>query len=134
MMRVVPLLLTAGLLAGCGSEEMTGHDHTPATAALFVGGVDVTDDLTLAAGQVTEVEVRFFAADGDEIVGIEDEHYSSLVFSPGSLATAVYATGRHFLLEVTAQASAGTGTVTVGYGHDAAADELTFGPFDVTVQ
>ena len=39
----------------------------------------------------------------------------------------------HYAFDVTAQAGAGTGTVLVGWGHEAAADDLSFGPFPVTV-
>lgn len=41
--------------------------------------------------------------------------------------------GHNFQKFVTGQDVPGNGTVMVGYGHDEAADELSFGPFDVTV-
>jgi hypothetical protein len=126
------LLIAA--LAACDSEETTGGDHTPADAGLFVAGVEVTAGLTLPAGQTTEVEVRFLDAHGDVIEGIEDHHFAALRFEPASLATTTYATGRHFVLMVTAQATAASGTVSVGYGHAEDADELEFGPIPVTVQ
>ena len=127
-------LFSAALLGlvACGAEEATGG-HTPVDVALFVAGAEVTS-LTLAAGQTTTVEVRFLDHDGEVIEGIEDGHFAALTFAPATLATTAYATGRHFVLEVTAQATAGTGTVSVGYGHEEDADELSFGPFDVTVQ
>jgi hypothetical protein len=78
--------------------------------------------------------VVFLDDHGEEIEGIEDGHYAALVFTPATLATTAYAAGRHFLIEVTAQAMAGTGTVSIGYGHAEDADELTFGPIDVVVQ
>jgi hypothetical protein len=132
--RVASLLVVAGVLAGCGSEEVTGG-HTPVDAALFLGGVEVTGDLTLDAGQTTQVEVVFLDEHGEEIEGIEDGHFAALVFTPATLATTAYAPGRHFLIEVTSQATPGTGTVTIGYGHaEDDTDELTFGPINVVVQ
>jgi hypothetical protein len=41
--------------------------------------------------------------------------------------------GENFQKDVTAQADPATGTVMVGYGHDEQADELEFGPYDVSV-
>jgi len=138
--RIAPRLLRAPVLAlafaigACSSDEAVApENHTPASAKLFVNDVDMTSDLVLPAGAVTTVEVRFYAADGDEITGISDTHYAGLAFTPAALATGVGQVDAHFFIDVTAQGSAGTGTVSVGYGHDAAADELTFGPFPVTV-
>jgi hypothetical protein len=133
MTRIAAIALTVAALA-CDSEETTGG-HTPVDAALFVGGVEVTGDLLLDAGQTTQVEVRFQDDHGEEITGIEGGHFAALLFTPATLATTAYATGRHFLIDVTAQASAGTGTLRIGYGHsEAEVDELTFGPITVVVQ
>ena len=131
---LLPVLLLGVTVAACSEDEATAPEsHTPASAKLFVNDVDMTADLVLPAGATTAVEVRFYAADGDEITTIEADHYASLTFSPGTIATPVARVDQHFTFDVTAQGSAGTGTVDVGYGHDAAADELTFGPFPVTV-
>jgi hypothetical protein len=132
---VVPMLMLGFALGACSSDEAAApqENHTPASAKLFVNDVDETADLTLAAGAVTRVVVTFYAEDGDEITGIEADHYAALTFTPGTLATAVEDPDAHFAFDVTAQGAAGTGTVIVGWGHDAAADDLTFGPFDVTV-
>jgi hypothetical protein len=121
-------------LGGCGEDEAAApHDHTPASAKLFVNDVDVSADLVLEAGVVTRVEVRFYHDDGDEILGTELDHFAALNFTPGALATPVMLVDNHFAFDVTAQAGAGTGTVLVGWGHEAAADDLSFGPFPVTV-
>jgi hypothetical protein len=72
--------------------------------------------------------------DGDHIHDLEDGHFSSLTFSPAGLATIAAVAGEPFMVDVTPQAAPGAGNVTVGYGHDAAADEDSFGPFAVTVQ
>lgn len=134
-LMAVPMLLFSFALGACGDDEATApvHSHTPASAKLFVNDVDVTANLTLAAGGSTRVVVKFYADDGDEITGIEADHFASMTFTPAALATAVADAAAHFEFDVTAQAAPGTGTVVVGWGHDAAADQLSFGPFDVTV-
>jgi hypothetical protein len=127
-------LLIALTLAACGSDEPPPEEgHTPADAALFVAGVDVSAALILPAGETVRVEVRFLDDHGDVITGIEGEHHTKLTFTPMTLATTASVEGLNFQKDVTAQADPGVGTVTVGYGHDEAADELTFGPYDVTV-
>lgn len=134
-LMTVPMLVLCLGVGACNSDEAAApaHTHTPDSAKLFVNDVDETANLTLAAGASTRVVVKFYAADGDEITGIEADHFASLTFAPGTLATAVEDAAAHFEFDVTAQAASGTGTVVVGWGHDAAADELSFGPFDVTV-
>lgn len=133
------LLLPSALLAvvslgACSDDEAAApHDHTPASAKLFVNDVDVSANLLLEAGAVTRVEVRFYAQDGDEILGTELDHFAALNFTAGTLATPVMLVDNHYAFDVTAQAGAGTGTVLVGWGHEAAADDLSFGPFPVTV-
>jgi hypothetical protein len=126
-------LAFAAVLGGCNEEAAAPHDHTPASAKLFVNDVDVSADLLLEAGVVTRVEVRFYHDDGDEILGTELDHFAALNFTPGALATPVMLVDNHYAFDVTAQAAAGTGTVLVGWGHEAVADDLSFGPFPVTV-
>lgn len=133
------LLLPSALLAvvslgACSDDEAAApHDHTPASAKLFVSDVDVSANLLLEAGAATLVEVRFYAEDGDEILGTELDHFAALTFTPGALATPVMLVDNHYAFDVTAQAGAGAGTVLVGWGHEATADDLSFGPFTVTV-
>jgi hypothetical protein len=136
MPRGVSLLLLLAVAAGvaCESEEVTGGHATPVDAQFVVGGAAPTASLTLAAGQTVRVEVEYLDADGEHIHGLEDGHFASLTFSPAGLATVAAVSGEPFTFDITAQAAAGAGTVTVGYGHDAAADEDAFGPFTVTVQ
>jgi hypothetical protein len=130
----VPILMTALTIAGCGGDETTPpEDHTPSNAALFVGGLDVSNNLVLPAGQTVRVEVRFLDDAGQVITGIEDGHHTALTFSPEGLATVASVDGQNFQKDVTASATPGTGEVMVGYGHDEAADELEFGPYDVIV-
>jgi hypothetical protein len=127
-------LFTTLTFAACGNDESGPEEgHTPADAALFVGGFEVTNALVLPAGETVRVEVRFLSDEGDEITGIEDTHHARLTFAPATLATTASVDGQNFQKDVTAQGEPGTGTVTVGYGHDEVADELEFTPFPVTV-
>ncbi len=131
--RSIAILLGVLAFAACGDDETAPEEgHTPDDAALFVNGTDVSDGLVLPAGEVVRVEVRFIH-DGEVITGIEGEHHAGLSFTPGSLATVASVTDHNFQTDVTGQAAPGAGEVRVGYGHDEAADELSFGPFQVTV-
>ena len=132
MTAKLSFLVVAAVLAACGSETAP-EDHTPASAKLFAAGQELTPNLVLTRGQTVRIEVRFYHTDGAQITGIETAHFAALAFSPATLATVAPVAGQHFFFDVTAQNAAGSGTVSVGYGHDAAADELTFGPFQVTV-
>jgi hypothetical protein len=126
-------LAFAAMLGACSNSE-TGPDvHTPTSVKLIVDGVDRTADLTLPAGAASLVVVKFYDQHGDEMTTIETEHYSTLTFTPADLAALAVVAGHHFQHNVTAQAAAGAGTVMVGFGHDAMADEYSFGPFTVTV-
>lgn len=134
--RILAPLSLAALVAfgACNSDEApTEPGHTPSSVKLFVDSVEVSANLALAQGATTRVEVRFYDAHGDQITGIEDHHHTALVFTPSTLATTDSVPGYHFFVDVTAQNAAGTGTVMAGYGHDVDADDLTFGPFPVTV-
>lgn len=134
-LALLPLAALALTLSACDSDEPAAPEggHTPASAKIFVNDVDVSANLELAADATTIVEVRFYDDEDEEITGIEEHHYAGLVFTPTTLAVAAVQADAHFFLDVTAQSDAGVGTVMVGYGHEEAADELTFGPFPVTV-
>jgi len=125
-------LLALTAVAGCGTEP-AAEDHTPASARLFTTTGEITSNVVLTPGVTTRIEVRFYHDDGDQITDIEAEHYASLTFSPSTLAAVTAVSGHHFQFDVTPVASGATGTVSVGYGHDSAADELSFGPFSVSV-
>ena len=133
-LRVLPAVALAVALAACSDDE-TGPEetHTPARAAVFVNDVDMSDNLILPAGEAVRVEVRFYNDEDEQITGIEDEHFASITFTPDDFATVEDVTDEHFQKDVTGGASAGVATFEVGYGHDEAADELSFGPFDATV-
>ena len=131
--RATAIFLTAIAFAGCGDDETAPEEgHIPDAAALFVNGTDVSDGLVIPAGGTVRVEVRFIH-EGEFITDIESEHHAGLTFTPPTLATIASVTDHSFQKDVTGQSAPGTGTVNVGYGHDEAADELSFGPFDVSV-
>jgi hypothetical protein len=132
--RYATLLLAVLTFAACDDDE-TGPEegHTPTDVALFVEGVEVIDDLILPAGEPVRVEVRFLDDEGEEITGIEDDHHTALTFTPSTLASVASVDGQNFQKDVTGQGDPSTGTVLVGYGHNEDADELSFGPFDVTI-
>ena len=132
--RRFPRLALAALLAGCGGDETAPEQgHAPASAGVFVGGIDVTDALVLPSGEAVRVEVKFYDDHGEEITGIDATHFASLTFTPATLATVADVGGEHFRKDVTGGAEAGIGTYSIGYGHDEAADELSFGPHDASV-
>ena len=133
LLRMTPLLLAPFVVSAC--DEMAPEEgHHPHSAKLFVGGTELTPDIVLVANGPVRVEVRFFAEDGDDISdAIEVDHFTSLTFTPGTLATVTDVLGASFQKNLAVGAPA-TGTVTIGYGHDAAADEESFGPFTVTVR
>lgn len=138
--RLTTGLAIAGALAACSSdEEGGGHGHTPESVALYSAssGQELPEPTPgvygIATGVTTRVEVRFYDADGHDI---SDElisgHYTSLTFNPGTFATVADVPGQRFQRDVTVSAAAGTdATVSAGYGHDEAADELTFGPYNI---
>ncbi len=120
-------------VAACNGDEATSHGHTPHSVKVFDGVTELSEPYQLTASQTLRVEVRFYAEDGEELVGLDADHVAGLTFAPVGLATVAAVAGEPFQFDVTAQAAAGSGTLTVGYGHDAP-DDLTFGPFDVDVQ
>jgi hypothetical protein len=133
-MRYALTVVLALALAACGDDEAAPEEgHHPHSAALFVAGTEVTDALVLPAGETVRVEIKFFDDAGDEITGIEDEHFAALTFDPATLATTADVADHHFQKDVTAGAEIGTGTYMIDYGHDEAADEESFGPFPVSV-
>ena len=132
--RLATVLVLSLAFAACGDDE-TGpeEDHTPVNAGLFVDGADVSEGLILIAGEPVRVEVKFFNDEGEEITGIDDDHHAGLTFTPSALAAVASVDGENFQKDVTGQAEPATGTLQVGYGHDEEADELNFGPYDVSV-
>ena len=133
-LRLLPALVLAAGLVACSDDE-TGpeENHTPARAAVFVNGADVSENLLLPVGEAVRVEVRFYNDEDELITGIDDDHFASLDFTPDDVAAVAAVAGENFQKDVTGGAEIGTATFLVGYGHDEDADELQFGPFDATV-
>jgi hypothetical protein len=130
-------LLAGALTLACDSSESTAaEDHTPVRVELAVNGTAMTTDtLFLPAGQTVTVRVTFFNAADDNLDDVEGEHYSLLTFNPGTLATATADAAHHYSHSVVVQAAAATiGTVDIGFGHDALADENTLSGVPVKVQ
>src|SRR5690606_29792238 len=76
------------------------------------------------------MEVRLYDDAGNQITGLEAAHQSAVSFTPATLASVQAVAGQPFQWDVTADSAGGTGTASVGYGHDAP-DEKIFGPFVV---
>jgi hypothetical protein len=133
---LIPVLAitTVMVLGGC-KDETAPETHHPVSVRLFdaTTGAELTPNVQLASGATTRVRVRFHAADGDSISGIEADHYTALTFNPPTFATVAAVVGQNFQIDVTvAAAPAVTAQLTVGYGHDVNADDDSFGPFTVT--
>ena len=123
------------LLSGaCGSDETAPavEDHTPASYQVFINDIQVTAPFTFTSGQTVRVRLKFFNAASEDLDEVEGSHFGGLTFDPPSLATATRVADHHYQFDVTGEA-VGSGTMTVGFGHDDAADETTFPPADVNV-
>jgi hypothetical protein len=131
-----PLILPgmlAGLVGGCaGDETQPGEDHTPTSYTVSIDGNPATPPYTLTAGETALVQITFFNAAQENLDDVESGHFARLSFSPITLATAVRTADHHFQFDVTGD-EGGTGTVTVGFGHDDSANEVSFPPAAVTV-
>jgi hypothetical protein len=126
-------LALAGGSTACGDNESPPEpDHTPRSYSLEVGGFAVTPPHTLFTGQTVRVRIRFFNAAGEDLDGVEAEHFGGLTFNPASLATAVRLPNHHYQFDV-AVGEPGTGTFAVRFGHDESADEVTFDPVALSV-
>lgn len=140
-MRLSSLMLAGFGIAGLGlaacdsSEPVAAEDHDPVSVTLAVDGVTNPDGkLHLPAGQTVTVRATFLNAEGDNLDDVEDEHFSLLTFTPTTIADATPDAVAHFSHDVVVNAAATTtGTVMVGFGHDALADEHSLGPIDVVV-
>ncbi len=123
------LVAAATLLSACNSDEATGaENHTPVRLDLLVNGTAMPDDtLRLHAGQTDTVRLTFWNSDDEDLDVAEGEHYSALTFTPAAGFAVTIDTTHHFRHAVVVTAAGGTsGSVNVGYGHDALADEESF--------
>lgn len=122
------------LLSGCGGDEtQPNEDHTPVSYSVLIDDVPVTAPYTLQDGETVRVRIKFFDQAEEDLTEVESGHFALLTFNPAMLATAVRQADHHFQFDVTS-GTPGTGTVTVSYGHDDAADEVSFpaAPISVT--
>ena len=131
---LVAMFAFAFTLAACSSDEAAGGHGTPEAVKLFntTTHAELTQPYALPSGATTRVTVHFYDADGDDISQelIDTGHFTSLTFASAAFATAAGVTGEVFQRDVTVFADPGTtSTVTIGYGHDAAADEKSWGPY-----
>jgi hypothetical protein len=128
------LLPALSFLAACDSDESTGETtHRPDEVVITVDGLEV-DTLKLTQAGTTRVVLKFYH-DGESIDDTEAEHHSRLMFTPPTLATDAPVVDANYSRDGTGDAVAGTvGTVMVGWGHEEAADDLEFGPFDVKIE
>jgi hypothetical protein len=134
--RTLATVLLAAGLGSCGDESGPDENHdVPTNGKLFVGSVDVSDPgpLTIAANATVRVEVKFYNSAGEEITGINADHFARVNVTPPSLVTVNPVSGENFLKDITAGPTGGTGTYTIGYGHTLTADERTFGLYDIVV-
>jgi hypothetical protein len=129
------LALAAGCLvfAACGGDETQGtDDHTPTSFTVLVNDAPAGSPLALTVGVPARIRIKYENAEGEDLDEVEAEHFGGLVFSPASLATAARDADHHFQFDVV-PVQAGTGTIQVSYGHDEAADEVTFPATSVIV-
>ena len=135
LIRSVPSLLLAGIVAACGDDESPAgtEDHTPVTYSVLVDGSETEPPFTLTEGEEVTVQLKFFNAEDEDLDEVETDHFGGLTFNPTSLATVTRDPLHNYRFTVVG-GTAGAGTVQVSYGHDEAADETTFDPVPVTVE
>jgi hypothetical protein len=120
--------------AGCGDDETapSGDEHTPVSYTLLMDDVVVSLPYTFPSGQTVRVRLIFLNANSENLDEVEATHFAGLIFDPGSLAAVERVSDHHYQFDVTG-GSAGSGTVTVSFGHDELADETTFPEAAATV-
>jgi hypothetical protein len=127
------LVMTAFLATACGDNEAPpAEDHRPESYSILVNDVLASPPYIFTSGETVRVRIKFFNAAREDLDEVEDSHYGGLRFEPGSRATVARVADHNYQFDVTG-ASAGTGTLQVSYGHDAAADEYTFPEEAVTI-
>ena len=132
--RVIPLCAAGALaLAACGGDEtQPNEDHVPVDYSVLIDDVPVTAPYLFQDGETVRVRLQFFNRNQENLDDVEAGHFARLTFNPTALATAVRLADHHFQFDVTG-GTEGSGTMTVSYGHDDAADEVSFDAEQVTV-
>jgi hypothetical protein len=131
------LALTActalALAAACGSDEtQAAEDHTPVSYTIFVDGTQAVPPLSVNQDQTVRIRFEFQNAAGDDLDDIATTHFAGFTISPTAIATVTRIAGQNYQFDVTG-AVPGSGTATVSFGHDEAADETSFTAFPFTV-
>jgi hypothetical protein len=135
--RIGTALLVAAISA-CGSEQavqFTGSEPPePASARLIWRGVDVTAHVALNAGEMEQMELRLFAANGTRITGYDDHFTVTLTFTPASLAEVSSVDGMPLLKTMVTSTQQGLGgDLMVTWRHEHTDKSGTLGPFEVLV-
>jgi hypothetical protein len=131
LLRLPPAGVIA--LAACGGNEPQAlPDHTPRSYSLMIEGVPVSEPYTFVSGSMVRVRIKFFNAAQEDLDAVEAEHFGGLTFNPTSRASAVRVPDHHYQFDVTGGVP-GSGSVTVGFGHDDMADEVSFPVAPVSV-
>lgn len=131
--RIIGVIACAGLIA-CDEPTADGHSDV-AGAAIYRDGVRQPEPLVLTKGADMRLEVRFLNEHGEPIRGLRPDHAASLTFEPSFLATVTDDSDETgFFFDLTVATSGGaSGVLHIGYGHQGATNELTFGPFEVVI-
>ena len=134
LLSMIPLCAAGTLaLTACGADETQPNaDHTPVEYNVLVDEVPVSAPYSFQDGQTVRVRIKFFNEAEEDLDDVESGHFAKLTFDPAGLATAIRQADHHFQFDVTGETQ-GTGTMTVSYGHDDAADEVSFPSVQVTV-
>ena len=114
--------------SACDSNESTkeGDEHDPVRVVLSVNGTAMTGDTLFLPVGMTDVIVRgtFYNSADESLDDVETEHFTQLTFDPTTLATAAIDLDHHYTHSLDVQGAANAiGTVHIGFGHDALADE-----------
>ena len=126
------------LQGACGSRQdptfASAEPPEPASARLFMNGVDVTSHVGLNSGAPQEIEVRLHAANGAHISGYDDHFDVTIEVEPAQLATASAVEVRPlFKLLTPTGPEHEPGALRVVVRHSHTLVVRTFGPFDFLI-
>jgi hypothetical protein len=134
LLAALPLAMAGGLLSACGSDETAAPpDHTPTTYSLIINSVPKEAPYSVQASHQVVVQIKFFNAAGEDLDAVEAEHFGGLSLNPTDLGTVTRVTDHHYQFNVITSATPGSGTLTVSFGHDEAADEVAFDPAPISI-
>lgn len=133
---VLPAVL--GLMGACDSSGSSGpgdqlppaprRERLPVRYEIVVNVHAMKGDtVRFRTGRVDTVRVTFYDADGQPLTALERRRYSALRF-PGTVqATVTHDPAAHFTHYVAnAERPGTTGVLTLGYGRDTEADDVSF--------